>query len=126
MSVVIRRRGDDIPLLIGLTDSTGTPINITNLAQLYVYVVHATAGTILVKFNKGGTGGFTALTVISATSYRADVKSGITKTATLGEYHVDINVVETDADYESSQKNTIGIDAVFNLKDSVSKTVSSG
>ena len=124
--MVIRRRGDDIPLLIGLTDSTGTAINITALAELYVYVINSTQGTTLVKFSKAGTGGFTALTVISPISYRADIKSGITKTATLGEYHVDINVVETDADYESNQKNTIGIDSVFNLKDSVSKVVSSG
>jgi hypothetical protein len=124
--MIIRRRGDDIPLLIGLTDSTGTAINITALAELYVYVINSTQGTTLVKFSKAGTGGFTALTVISPISYRADIKSGITKTATLGEYHVDINVVETDADYESNQKNTIGIDSVFNLKDSVSKVVSSG
>jgi len=124
--MVIRRRGDDIPLLIGLTDSTGTAINITALAELYVYVINSTQGITLVKFSKAGTGGFTALTVISPISYRADIKSGITKTATLGEYHVDINVVETDADYESNQKNTIGIDSVFNLKDSVSKVVSSG
>ena len=124
--MIIRRRGDDIPLLIGLTDSTGTAINITALAELYVYVINSTQGITLVKFSKAGTGGFTALTVISPISYRADIKSGITKTATLGEYHVDINVVETDADYESNQKNTIGIDSVFNLKDSVSKVVSSG
>ena len=124
--MIIRRRGDDIPLLIGLTDSTGTAINITALAELYVYVINSTQGTTLVKFSKAGTGGFTALTVISPISYRADIKSGITKTATLGEYHVYINVVETDADYESNQKNTIGLDSVFNLIDSVSKVVSSG
>ena len=62
MTVVLRRRGDDIPLLLALTDSAGVPINITALAELYVYVVHSTQGTTLVKFSKAGTGGFTALT----------------------------------------------------------------
>ena len=126
MTVVLRRRGDDIPLLLALTDSAGVPINITALAELYVYVVHSTQGTTLVKFSKAGTGGFTALTMISATIYRADVKSGTTKNAPLGEYYLDINVVQTDVDYESSQKNTIGFDPVFNLKNSISKIVSSG
>jgi len=126
MAIVTRRKGDDIPLLISLTDSSGIAINITNLAQLYVYVIQTAQGTILAKFNKGGVGGFEALVVISATSYRADILSGTTKKATTGDYHVDINVVETDADYESNQKNTIGIDAIFTLKESISKTVSSG
>jgi len=126
MAAITRRKGDDIPLLIGLTDSSGAAINITNLTQLYVYVVHTTQGSVLAKFNKGGVGGFEALIAISATSYRADILSGTTKKATTGDYHVDINVVETDADYESNQKNTIGIDAVFTLKESISKTVSSG
>jgi len=123
---IVRRRGDDIPLLIGITNSSGVAINITNLAQLYVYIIYSTKGTTLVKFNKGGTDGFSALTAVTATSYRADIKSSITKTATLGTYHVELNVVETDTDYDSSQKNTIGLDVVFNLKDSISKTVSSG
>jgi len=126
MSSVIRRRGDDIPLLISLTDSSGTAINITNLAQLYVYVINVEQKTVLAKFNKGGVGGFAALVVISPTSYRADILSGTTKKAAAGEYNIDINVVETDADYESNQKNTIGIDSVFSLKESTSKIVSSG
>ena len=126
MAIVIRRRGDDVPLLIGLTDSSGSPINITNLAELYVYVINTAQNSVLAKFSKAGIAGFDGLLAISAFSYRADILSGTTKTAALGMYHIDINVVETDGDYESNQKNTIGMDAIFNLKDSISKTVSSG
>jgi hypothetical protein len=126
MAVVERKRGDDIPLLIGLSDSLGNAINIATLAELYIYVIHGRTGAILVKFSKAGTGGFTALTQITPTSYQAIILSGVTKNATIGGYCIDINVVETDINYQSSQKNTIGIMSIFNLKDSVSKVVSSG
>lgn len=123
---VERHAGDDIPLLLNFTDSAGVAINIDNLAELYVFVIHATEGTVLAKFSKAGAAGYTALEKITTLIYRADIKSSITKTAALGPYKVDINVVETDTDYESSQKNTIGVDIVFKLKDSYSKVVSSG
>lgn len=126
MAIVQRRAGDDIPVKIGLTDLNTNPIDIDALAELYVYIIHSRSGSILAKFNKAGTGGFLALERISATSYRADIKSGLTKVAALGEYKIDVNVVQTDADYESSQKNTIGIEEVFNLNNSTSKIVSSG
>lgn len=126
MAIVTRRAGDDIPISISLTDANGAVMSIDDLAELYVYVIHTTSNTILVKFSKAGTDGFTALTKVSSTVYRADVLSGLTKAATLGEYNIDMNVVETDADFEDSQKNTIGIQGVFNLKDSTSKAKSSG
>ncbi len=126
MATVVKYQGDDIPIRISMTDATGTPINITNLAELYVYVISHNKHTVLVKFSKAGTGGFEKLVIVSAFLYRADVLSGITKDALPDVYDIDINVVQTDADYESSQKNTIDIQNVFRLNKSVSKIMSSG
>lgn len=126
MNTTIRYQGDDIPITVELTDSAGTPINITNLAELYIYVINHKQNSILAKFSKAGTGGFQKLVVVTAFKYRADVLSGTTKDALIGMYDIDINVVQTDADYQSSQKNTIGLQCVFDLCKSISKIVSSG
>lgn len=125
-NTVVRYQGDDIPITIELTDSAGAPINITNLAELYVYVINSKQNSVLAQFSKAGGGAFQALKVVTAFKYRADVLSGTTKHALLGLYDIDVNVVQTDADYQSSQKNTIGLKCVFQLNKSVSKIVSSG
>jgi hypothetical protein len=126
MNTTIKYQGDDIPITVELTDSAGTPINITNLAELYVYVINHKQNSILAQFSKAGGGAFQSLKVVTAFKYRADVLSGTTKNAPIGMYDVDINVVQTDADYQSNQKNTIGLKCVFDLYKSVSKIVSSG
>jgi hypothetical protein len=125
-NIVIRYQGDDIPLLISMNDSSGIPINITNLAELYVFVLINKTNQILAQFSKTGGGGFQSLVMITNFIYRADIFSGTTKDAAIGLYDIDVNVVQTDADYEASQKNTIGIKGVFQLNKSVSKIKSSG
>lgn len=126
MAAVVRHQGDDVPLLISLTDSNDEAIDIDDLEELYIYVVSQEAGAVLAQFSKDGAGDFTALVKVTATQYRADVVSSLTKTAALGAYNIDVNVVQTDAEYEDSKKNTIGIETVFELYESTSKAVSSG
>ena len=124
MSTQTRYRGDDIDIDIIVTDENDDAVNIENLAELYIYITHN--NSVLIQFNKAGTGGFTALKKITSYLYLAIIKSGTTKSAELGNYNIDGNVIETDADYESSEKNTITIEDLFSLKDSKSKAVSSG
>lgn len=125
MAAVEKRQGDDIDISITLTDAAGDLMNIDDLAELFVYIVSSTTQAILAKFSKAGTGGFIALDIITTTNYKAIIKSVITKDAITGYYDLDVNVVETDADYEDSEKNTIGVDKLFNLLSSVSKASSS-
>lgn len=122
---VDKRQGDDIDISITLTDAAGDPMDIDDLAELFVYIVSSTTDVILVKFSKAGTEEFIALERITATNYKATVKSAITKDAITGYYSLDINIVETDADYEDSEKNTIGVEKLFRLLSSVSKASSS-
>ena len=122
MATVDRFQGDDITLSI----TVGTDVNIDDLAELFVYVVKERGGAILAKFSKAGTGDFIALAKVTTTNYTAIVPSGSTKDADQGLYVIEGNVVETDADYESSQENTITIPTKINLKPSVSKESSSG
>lgn len=125
MSAVTRYQGDDIPISIGLTDANGDAINIDNLAELYIYLMRSGNNTPAKKFSKAGTTGYKALVRVDTENYRADWLSADTKSATPGNYHLEINVVETDADYNDSEKNSIGTDAVINLKKSVVKAESS-
>jgi hypothetical protein len=125
-NTAIRYQGEDIPVLINITDAAGDPVNITDLAELFVYIINHKQNSILVRFSKAGGGGFQALVAVSDYIYRADILSGTTKNALPGMYDVDINVVQTDADYEDSEQNTIGIQYVFQLNKSVSKASSSG
>ena len=122
---VDKRQGDDIDLSITLTDAAGDLMNIDDLAELFIYIVSSTTKVILVKFSKAGAGEFIALKRITATNYKATVKSAITKNAITGYYSLDINIVETNADYEDSEKNTIGVEKLFRLLSSVSKVSSS-
>lgn len=116
-----KKQGDDITLSI----TVGTAVNIDNLAELFIYIVD-TSGNIAVKFSKAGTGDFLALTKVSTTNYTAAWLSGSTKDATKGIYTIEGNVAETDADYESSEENTITCDDRIMLSSSVSKASSSG
>lgn len=122
--MVERKQGDDIDIDITATDDAGAALSIDDLAELYIYITHK--NITFTKFSKAGASGFTALVKITAYQYRATIKSGLTKLADTGNYSIDANIVETDADYESSEKNTISIDDVFNLIASKSKASSSG
>ena len=117
-----QKQGDDITLSI----TVGTDVNIDNLAELFVYIVNQGTKAILAKFSKAGTGGFTALAKVTTTNYTAIIPSGTTKGADKGTYIIEGNVAETDADYESSEENTITCDDRIILKTSVAKASSSG
>jgi len=117
-----KRQGDDITLSI----TVGTNVNIDNLAELFVYIVNERTKKISAKFSKAGTGDFLALTKVTTTNYTAAWLSGTTKDADTGLYTIEGNVAETDADYESSEENTITCPDRINLKPSVSKASSSG
>jgi len=122
---VDKRQGSDIDISITLDDIAGDPMNIDDLAELFVYIVSSTTKVILTKFSKAGTGEFIALERITATNYKAAIKSAITKDAITGYYSLDINIVVTDVDYEDSEKNTIGVEKLIRLFSSVSKASSS-
>ena len=122
MADYTRKQGDDITLSI----TVGTNVNIDNLAELFVYIINKSTSAVLIKFSKAGTGDFVALDKISTTVYEAIIPSGDTKAATVGTYSIEGNVAATDADYESSQENTITLDDQILLESSVSKTSSSG
>ena len=117
-----RKQGDDITLSI----SVGTDVSIDDLAELYVYITNERTKAISIKFSKGGATGFTALDRISATVYEAIWPSGNTKDAKVDTYVIEGNVVETDADYEDSEENTITIKDKIILETSTSKASSSG
>jgi len=126
MAVVDKYKGDDILITIGLTDSSDNSINIDNLAELYIFIVFTKTDTTAVKFSKAGSGAFTALSKVSSTSYTAGWLSGNTKDSNIGSYHIEVNVAETDEDYESSLKNTLIAEDIINLKGSTAKSASSG
>lgn len=116
-----QKQGDDITLSI----TVGTDVNIDNLAELFVYIVNQGTKAVLAKFSKAGTGGFTALAKVTTTNYTAIIPSGTTKDAS-GTYIIEGNVAETDADYESSEENTITCQDRIIIKASVAKASSSG
>ena len=122
MADYIRKKGDDITLSI----TVGTNVNIDNLAELYVYISNQRTSAIAIKFDKAGSTGFTALDKVTTTTYEAIWPSGDTKDADKGTYVIEGNVVITDADYESSEENTITIPDRIILQGSTSKASSSG
>lgn len=117
-----RKQGDDITLSI----TVGTDVNIDDLAELFVYIINEQTKAIIVKFSKAGMGAFLALDKITTTTYEALWLSGSTKDVAKGAYNIEGNVAATDADYESSEENTITIDDRIILESSVSKASSSG
>ena len=128
MATTNKYQGDDITLSITVGS---TPENIDNLAEVFVYIVSKLDGTVLIKFNKAGSTGFTALLKVSTTVYEAIIPSSITKDAR-GSYQIEGNVAVTDSDYESSQENAITfLDSsdepeIINVLISTSKASSSG
>jgi len=126
MATVDRFKGADIPIVIGLTDDDDAAINIDVLSELYVFVVLTSSGTVAAKFNKAGSTGYNTLRKSTTTSYIADWLSGSTKVATSGDYHIEVNIVESDANYEDSLKNSLASDDIIYLKELKIKSVSSG
>ena len=126
MATVDRFKGDDIPITIGLTDLDDADINIDDLTELYVYVIHDPTNVVAKMFSKAGGGDYVALRKVTTTSYIADWKSGSTKDAEAGAHRIELNMVESDATYESSKKNSIGSDIIIYMKETTIKTLSSG
>ena len=117
-----KKQGDDITLSI----TVGSSVNIDDLAELFVYIINERTKAILAQFSKAGAGDFIALIKISTTVYEAIWPSGTTKDAVVAIYTIEGNVAATDAEYESSEENSITCDDRINLKSSVSKASSSG
>ena len=82
MATVLKYRGEDIPIVISLTDANGSAINIDDLAELYVYLIKRKMPVATKMFSKAGGGSYTALTKQDAYNYRADWFSSETKSAT--------------------------------------------
>lgn len=122
MTITEKRQGDDITLSI----TVGTDVSIDDLAELYVYIVSKRTGVVLIKFNKAGSTGFTALIQVTATNYKAIIPSGTTKDADASIYSIEGNIAATDAEYESSIENAITLDDQIKLLASTSKASSSG
>ncbi len=122
MANTVKKQGDDITLSI----KVGSGVSIDDLAELFVYIINSVSKTILIKFSKAGTGDFVALIKVTATNYKAIIPSSITKVTDSKTFDIEGNVVETDAEYEDSEENTITIDDKIILTSSVSKASSSG
>ncbi|MBA7540714.1 hypothetical protein ES705_33016 [subsurface metagenome] len=122
MTTTEKYQGDDITLSI----TVGTDVNIEDLAELFVYIINKKTLEVLIKFNKEGSTGFTALDKITTMIYEAIIPSGTTKTAETGYYNIEGNAVNADDDYEDSEENAITLDDRILLKSSVSKASSSG
>jgi len=122
----IQHQGTDISISVSLTvTSTGAAINIDNLAELFLYIMLRGNPAPVKKYSKAGATGYTALKKVDSYNYRADWKSAETSAATAGNYYLEVNVVETDADFDDSEKNSIGTDDVIDLRKSVIKAESS-
>jgi len=124
MAAVDKYQGEDIPILIAMTDENGNAMNIDDLTELYVYIIHD--NTIQKKFSKAGDTGYDALIKITTTSYVARWLSGDTKDANTGMQNLEVNIVESDVDYQDNEKNTIGCENIIYLHKSIIKTESSG
>lgn len=112
---VDKYRGQDITLTVTCS------VSIDDLAELYVFLIHRDSRTVGAQFNKAGSTGYTALTKVTAYIYKAIWGHTDTKGADLGMYDMDIAVIQTDADYEDSEKHTKKIEEIIDLKDAHSK-----
>jgi hypothetical protein len=117
MAAVDKYRGQDITLTITCS------VSIDDLAELYVFLIHRESRTVAAQFNKAGTGTYTALTKVTEYIYKAIWGHSDTADADLGMYDMDVAVIQTDADYEDSEKHTKKIEEIFDLKESYSKII---
>lgn len=114
--------GADIKILLKLKLSTGTYINIDDLAELYVYILRA-SGTIVKQYSKAGTGDFTALIKDTTTQYHFWITSEVSKLLETEILDIEINMVETNAELPNGQ-NTIGKAQLVKLVDNTIKVLS--
>lgn len=120
---VTRYQGQDIAITILVKDDNGSAINIDNLAELHVYMVYG--GAKVKAFSKAGTGDADALVKVDTTHYRMDWLSEDTYNRAAGEYLMEINVVETNAAYTDSEKNTVLLVPVVDMVAAAIKSESS-
>lgn len=126
MAVIDHFQGSDIEIAIDLTDTEGSAIDIDDLDELYIWVVHTKTDTVAAKYSKAGGGEYEALRRVDAENYIADWYSSSTKDATPGLYDIEANMVEDNANFEDSEKNTVSGDTIIRLRKSRIKTESSG
>lgn len=106
-------QGGDIPITVFLKADDGTDIVIDDLTELHLALV--CNGNTKKEFNKAGSGDADTLVKVDTKHYRADWLSADTQGVTVGEYTLEINVVESDAAYNDSEKNTVIKAAIMDM-----------
>jgi hypothetical protein len=114
--------GTDEKVSIRINES-GTYKNIDNLLELYV-VVTGRGGRVISKYNKGGTGGCTALIKTNTTTYYFWLDSSLTKDLVKDTFKIGINYAETEADLTDDIRNTTSEVDLFDVIESKAKIFS--
>lgn len=116
-------QGRDVAITLLIKDDAGDAVVIDDLDELYIYL--STGGDEVKSFSKAGTGDHQALVKVDTTHYRVDWLSADTSVAAEGEYIMEVNIVESDAAYTDSEKNTIESLPIIDMKSSTVKSESS-
>ena len=105
-------QGEDKALDITITDSSGALVSIDGLLELIVYIYSSRSSAPLLKFNKAGSTGYTALLRVTSTKYTAILPKSITSQYASGSLLVEVELQQTDARFASSVSRTKGVGTI--------------
>ena len=111
--------GEDKALAVVIQDSEGVVLSIDDMSDLIIFLYQRSDDTILVKYRKAVTPGYTTLIRVSATEYTAILPKAITDIIPETELMMEGMMLEEDERFENNLRRTKGKGIVTNVEKSL-------
>jgi len=115
-------QGEDIYFAITAEDAKGSAINIDNLNDLIVFIISNNRKNIYARYNKAGSGVYTALNRETAYKYSGWIDSSITSTMPKGNVYIEIKLESPQSKLSDNEQDSIGSALLVEIKNSLIKS----
>ena len=112
-------QGEDKTISITISDNLGSLQSIDAMTDLICYLYDSHNKTVLVKYRKEVTDGFTTLVRNSATEYIAIIPHSLTETFNITDLMIEVEIQEADGRFPDGIRRTKGKNKVTEISSSL-------
>ena len=112
-------QGEDKAVSITITDSLLVLQSIDAMTDLICYLYDVKSKSVLIKYRKVATAGYTTLLRVSATEYTAIVPHSLTETFSITDLMIEVELMEADVRFPDGVRRTKGQNKITEIKTSL-------